>query len=293
MTIILAATAYAAAAPLQGYVTAVAPPGTATQDGRPLAAGDTAAPTAKVETAAGRVALYFSAGTDTPASEISLYQDTASVLQLHLDQDARHQVEVVSGSAIAVVRDTVPLIVSKEGAWVRLESGMLRVTSAAGAGGFALAEGGRATLFEGAVPAGDPGAVTGGQPLAGQAGVRAEAMRSIAELNDARSRQASSEWIARAESADLVPAVTIGAPVREIPAAFRFTIPVIQETSKRCRWRSEKVQRALLLCVDDFGPIHHEDTPRSQLRVPTITVPPNTNLPPIIIINQGPVVQVQ
>lgn len=119
----------------------------------------------------------------------------------------------------------------------------------------------------------------------GVAGEQAQAVamdqpRALADLSPASLDRAARAWAGAAASGDLIPAVTVEAPVVEVPSSYLVDVPIILDISRRCRWRPEQGRRALLLCVDDFGFFPRNDLPRAQLLVPRISTPGRANRPP-------------
>ena len=90
------------------------------------------------------------------------------------------------------------------------------------------------------------------------------------------------QWLARAESGDLVPAWNAEEQPTGIPQSYQVSPPFIKESGRQCRANYEKNRRSLLLCLDVFSVFPRNDLPRAQLRLPTNITQTRAERPPVV-----------
>lgn len=174
---------------------------------------------------ANQASFYLTDG----GSELGLYLDAGTTLALGPAGDDRRRMKITSGKVVInfISRDNRPLIVSLPGGWLRLEFGLAVLAVSESGAQVTLAKG-LAARFEGDVPEGDPLAARDGEPLAETAAAGKEASALIERLTRAGLSDAPSDWLAKAESGDLIPTPQPGQPAQQVAASFSAGKPVDQ-----------------------------------------------------------------
>lgn len=174
---------------------------------------------------ANQASFYLTDG----GSEMGLYLDADTSLALGPAGDARRRMKIARGKAVInfISRDNRPLVVSLPDGWLRLEFG-LAVVSVSEAGVKVVLAKGLAARFAGEVPEGDPLAARDGEPLVETPAAGEEASALIERLTRAGLSDAPSDWLAKAESGDLIPTPQPGQPAQQVAASFSAGKPVDQ-----------------------------------------------------------------
>lgn len=189
----------------------------------PVTAGQTA------ETAAGELAAVYLA---REGVELAIYMESDSVVEVQPQEDARPHLRVQKGAIVVQYASSGPLILSTAVAWVRLEAGKGMIRAGLGDAGptFTLANG-RATRFDGAVPAGDVSAAGGGEALTVRPESKANIVKLLNRLVEARVLAEPDQWLKLAEAGDFVPSRQWASPALGIPPEYRVSTAVTQVVS--------------------------------------------------------------
>ncbi len=162
-------------------------------------------------------------------SELGLYLDSESTLTLGPSGDPRRRLGVKRGEVVIsfLSRDNRPLVISLPDGWVRLEFGLVVIKAAEGTVDVALANG-LAARFQGELPEGDPLQARDGETLEERPSAGEAASAMIERLTRAGLSDAPTDWLAKAESGDLIPTPQPGQAARQVAASFSAGQPVNQ-----------------------------------------------------------------